>query len=287
VWTDLTTVDSIAVVASGPLLGAIRVVRSFGASRVTQTVSLRAGSPRIDVDTEIDWQEREKLLKVAFPLDVHADRTAAEIQFGHVFRPTHTNTSWDAARFEVYAHRWIHVAETGYGAALLTDSTYGYDAGRTTRDGGGTTTTVRLSLLRAPQSPDPHADRGRHRFRYALLPGAGLAETIGEAYALNLPLRVVPGRPVPPPVTVDGAAVLVEAVKLADDQSGDVVVRLYESLGGRAATRLRTGFPLARASIVDLLERPLPGDDPTVAEDGSVGLSLRPFQVLTLRLVRA
>jgi alpha-mannosidase len=204
-----------------------------------------------------------------------------------VYRPTHTNTSWDAARFEVYAHRWIHAGEPGYGVALLTDSTYGYDAGRTTRDDGGTTTTVRLSLVRAPRSPDPHADQGPHRFRYALLPGAGIAEAIGEAYALNLPLRVLPGAPVPPLLTVDGQAVVVEAVKLADDRGGDVVVRLYESLGGRAATVLRPGFPLARATRVDLLERPLPDGTLAVAPDGSVPLVLRPFEIVTLRLARA
>ncbi len=156
-----------------------------------------AGSKRIDIQTEVDWREREKILKAAFPLDVHADRAAAEIQFGHVHRPTHTNTSWDAARFEVYAHRWVHVGEPGYGVALITDSTYGHDVGRTTRDGtrgpGGTTTTVRLSLLRAPASPDPDADQGPHRFGYALLPGASVADAVAHGYALNLPLRVVRG----------------------------------------------------------------------------------------------
>ncbi len=276
VWTDLTTVDSIEVVADGPLAGAIQVRRSFGSSRISQTIWVRAGSGRVEVDNDIDWHEREKILKVAFPLDVHADRTAAEIQFGHVFRPTHTNTSWDAARFEVYAHRWIHAGETGYGVALLTDSTYGYDAGLV-----GSTTTIRLSLVRAPQSPDPLADQGRHRFRYALLPDATIADAIGEAYALNLPLRVAPSAAVPPLVGVDGDAVVVEAVKLADDRSGDVVVRLYESLGGRARTRLRTGFPVASASVTDLLERPLS------TLDFDAELTLRPFQVLTLRLERA
>src|SRR5205823_1174526 len=144
VWTDLTTVDSVELVSAGPLVGAVRVRRSFGSSRIAQTVTVRAGSGRVEVETDIDWHEREKILKVAFPLDVHADRTAAEIQFGHVFRPTHTNTSWDAARFETFAHRWIHAGEAGYGVALLTDSTYGYDAVR-----AGSVTTVRLSLVRA------------------------------------------------------------------------------------------------------------------------------------------
>jgi alpha-mannosidase len=287
-YTDLTAVDAIRVVEAGPLVGAIAVERSFGASRVTQTITVRAGSKRVDVLTEVDWHEREKLLKAAFPLDVHADRTAAEIQFGHVFRPTHANTSWDAARFELYAHRWIHAGEPGYGVALLTDSTYGYDAGRTTRADGGTTTTVRLSLVRAPRSPDPQADQGAHRFRYALLPGADIADAVAEGYAVNLPLRVSTGTAAAtPPPLVQVEEAVVEAVKLADDGSGDVVVRLYEPLGGRARTRLTAGFPVARAEVVDLLERPQFDAPLPVDDDGGVPIALRPFQILTLRLKRA
>ncbi|HKS47610.1 MAG TPA: glycoside hydrolase family 38 C-terminal domain-containing protein [Amycolatopsis sp.] len=290
---DLTAAESIATVEKGPLAGEIRVVRLFGASRLTQTIRLCAGSRRIDVVTEIDWHESEKILKAAFPIDVHADRSAAEIQFGHVFRPTHANTSWDAARFEIYAHRWIHVAEAGYGVAVLNDSTYGHDVTRATRDDGGTTTTVRLSLVRAPHSPDPHADQGTHRMTYSLLPAASIADAVAEGYALNLPLRVaVPPNgsgegEAPPPalVTVDNPAVVVEAVKLADDRSGDVVVRLYESLGGRATATVRAGFPLAAAAIIDLLERP--DSLLTLAADGSCTIRLRPFQILTLRLTRA
>jgi alpha-mannosidase len=191
------------------------------------------------------------------------------------------------------------VAETGYGVALLTDSTYGYDAGRATRPGGGTTTTVGLSLLRAPRCPDPLADQGAHKFTYSLLVGADVADAVAEGYALNLPLRVAtgPAEPQVPLVSLESASAVIEAVKLADDQSGDVVVRLYESLGGRAEAVLRPGFPALRAEIVDLLERPAeaisaqPRDrlDETdgaldIADDGSIRLSLRPFQVLTVRL---
>jgi alpha-mannosidase len=286
--SDLTAADSVTVVEAGPLVGTIRVERSFGASRITQTLRLTAGSRRIDVLTELDWHEQERFLKAAFPLDLHADRTAAEIQFGHVHRPTHTNTSWDAARFEVYAHRWIHAGEAGYGVALLTDSTYGFDAGRATRDDGGTTTTVRLSLVRGPRSPDPQADQGTHRFAYALLPGATIADAVAGGYALNLPLRVVAGGTAAPEplVRADGDGVAIEAVKLADDRSGDLVVRLYECLGGRATTRLRAAFPVTSVSITDLLERPLDVPVPAVDADGTVPLSLRPFQVLTVRLAR-
>ncbi len=285
--TNLTGADSVDVTEAGPLLGAVRIVRSFGASRLIQTVTVRAGSRRIDVENELDWHESEKLLKAAFPLDLQAAHATSEIQFGHVHRPTHVNTSWDFARFEVYAHRWVHVGEPGFGVGLITDATYGHDAMRTTSpDGSGSTTTVRLSLVRAPRSPDPDADQGPHRFTYSLLPGATLEQTIAEGYALNLPIRVVPAGDDPCPVPlirVDGHGVTVEAIKLADDRSGDVVVRLYESLGGRAQAQLTAGFPVSAVETVDLLERPLEGALPLVLDGDSVPVSLRPFQVLTLR----
>ncbi|NBE55858.1 alpha-mannosidase, partial [Streptomyces boluensis] len=189
--TDLTAADSVELVESGPLRATVRVVRSFGASRITQELRLAAGSRRVDIVTDVDWQESEKVLKAAFPLDVQAERSAAEIQFGHVHRPTHTNTGWDAARFEICAHRWLRVAEEGYGVALLNDSTYGHDVTRTPH-AEGLGTTVRLTLLRAPHSPDPETDLGTHRFTYALLPGAAVGDAVAEGLALNLPLRTAP-----------------------------------------------------------------------------------------------
>ena len=180
-------------------------------------MELRADAERVNFTAELDWHERQKLLKVAFPLDVQADRSAAETQFGHVYRPTHTNTSWDAAKCEICAHRWLHVAEPGYGVALVNEGTYGHDVTRDVRAGGrGVTTTVRLSLLRAPLSPDPESDQGHHVLRYALVPGAGVAGAVREGYRLNLPERHLTGCPSAPLVTVDGAGVVVEALKLAD-----------------------------------------------------------------------
>ncbi|REF35059.1 alpha-mannosidase [Thermasporomyces composti] len=283
--TDLVDVDSIEVVRETPEEVAVAVTRSFGSSRITQTVRVRAGECQVNVDNEIDWHEKEKFLKAAFPLDIRADHSASETQFGHVFRPTHTNTSWEAAKFEICAHRWIHVGEPGYGHALVNDSTYGHDVTRDVRPDGGTTTTVRLSLLRAPRVPDPVTDQGVHRLSYALVPGAGIPEAIEEGYRINLPERTVIGaHGVAPLVQVDNPAVVVEAVKLADDRSGDVVVRLYEAHGGRATARLTTSFELASAQETDLLERPT-ADREVV--DGGVELALRPFQIVTLRLRRA
>ncbi|MEU6823301.1 glycoside hydrolase family 38 C-terminal domain-containing protein [Streptomyces atriruber] len=278
--TDLTDAESVELVEDGPLRVAVRVVRAFGESRITQEIRLAAGSRRLDVVTDVDWRESEKVLKAAFPLDVHAERSAAEIQFGHVHRPTHANTGWDAARYEICAHRWLRVAEEGYGVALLNDATYGHDVTRA-EHGDALGTTVRLTLLRAPHSPDPETDQGTHRFTYALLPGAGTGDAVAEGLALNLPLRVTDSPVLPSLVAVDHPAVTVESVKLADDRSGDVVVRLYESRGGRAAAALRTSFPVARAEVTDLLERPL-----HEAETGEAGLALalRPFQIVTVRL---
>ncbi|MEV6792018.1 glycoside hydrolase family 38 C-terminal domain-containing protein [Streptomyces sp. NPDC051320] len=278
--TDLTGAESVELVEEGPLRAVVRVVRTFGKSRITQELRLSAASPRLDVVTEVDWQESEKVLKAAFPLDVHAERSTAEIQFGHVHRPTHTNTSWDSARFEICAHRWLRVAEPGYGVAVLNDSTYGHDVTRTEhRDGLGTT--VRLTLLRAPHSPDPETDLGSHRFSYALLPGAGVTQAVQEGLALNLPLRAAAAPELTPLVSTDHPALTVESVKLAEDRSGDVVVRLYESAGGRADATLRLGFPVALAQITDLLERPLRAAP--IGEEG-LTIALRPFQILTLRL---
>ena len=282
--TDLVEADSVTVLDDGPMLARVEVRRSFGRSRVTQTYALAAGSARLDIDTDVEWGESEKVLKARFPLDVHAGQSSSEIQFGHVQRPTHANTSWDHARFEICAHRWVHVAESGYGVAVANDSTYGHDIMRETGEGRATTTAVRLTLLRAPHSPDPRTDQDRHRLSYALVPGAGVREAADAGYALNLPLRVTPhALGEPPVVAVDNPAVRVEAVKLAEDRSGDVVVRLYEAEGGRARTGVRPGPWCAAAEVTDLLERPL---HETPVEDGAVHLSLRPFEIVTLRLRR-
>ncbi|MEU6238765.1 glycoside hydrolase family 38 C-terminal domain-containing protein [Kitasatospora sp. NPDC047058] len=289
--TDLTAADSVAVVADTPDAAAVRVTRSFGASTAVQTLALHAGERRLDIDTEVDWHETEKFLKAAFPLDVHTERYAAETQFGHLYRPTHTNTSWEAAKFEACNHRFVHLDEPGWGVALVTASTYGHDVTRTVRDGdGGTTTTVRFSLLRAPRFPDPRTDQGLHRFRHALVPGAGIADAVREGYLISLPERTVTGSvdAVRPLVELDADALVVSAVKLADDGSGDLVVRVYEAHGGRARGRLGTSFPLAGAVPCDLLERPWDGTRGEVTADGDgVTLALRPFELVTLRLTPA
>lgn len=300
--TVLDEVDSIELV-SGDGEAAVVTRRTIGDSEprtvIEQRIVLSAGSPSVEIVTDVDWHERQRVLKLAVPLDVHADRYASETQFGHVMRPTHTNTSWEAARFETCAHRWVHVGEAGYGVAVSNDATYGHDVHRSTRAGddgdGGTTTTVRLSLLRAPLYPDPEADQGRHVRRVTIRPGADLAAAVEEGYRVNLEPRVVRGeRDIEPLVTVEHAnaerpSVVVEAVKLAEDRSGDIVVRVYESLGGRASATVRVEGATSVTSV-DLLERAdasgaRPCGDLT-RESGVAHLQLRPFQLATLRFTR-
>jgi alpha-mannosidase len=273
--TNVTDLTHGAVTVEGDT---VVVTHSFGESSARQ--GIRLVGDRLEVETEVDWHEREKVLKAAFDVDVHTDHAAYETQFGHVVRPTHENTTWDAARFEVCAHRWVHVGESGYGVGLANDATYGHDVTRHPREGGGTFSRVRLSLLRAPLFPDPETDQGRHVLRYALVPGASIAGAAEAGYALNLPLRRRTGSAVEPLVRVDGTA-YVEAVKLAADGSGDVVVRLYEPLGTRTSVRVSASFEHSSVTEVDLLERPMD----TGSWDGE-RLRLRPFQIVTLRFAR-
>jgi alpha-mannosidase len=286
--TELRQAD--AVEASGD---ALVVRRSFHRSTFVQTFRLAEGSSELEIETRVDWHEHEKMVKLAFPLAVHADRASSEVQFGHVQRPTHANTSWDMARFETAAHRWVHVGEPGFGVAVANDSTYGHDITRRWASDGSTVTLVRESLLRAPRFPDPHADQGEHVLRTALRLAPTVLEALDTGYRLNLPVRTVTGGgPVAPLVTVSSPAVVVEAVKLAEDRSGDLVVRLYEARGGRTRARVEVSEPVARAWTTDLLERD-PADLTHAAVQTSawdagdtIEIAFRPFEIVTLRVRR-
>jgi alpha-mannosidase len=223
------------------------------------------------------------MLKVAFPVDVHSNRATFEIQYGHVERPTHSNTSWDWARFEVCAHRWADLSEPDYGVALLNDCKYGYDISGNV---------MRLSLLRSPTSPDPEADQGRQEFTYALFPHQGdlrRGGVVQAAYELNSPLRAVPadrdalGLREASFLQSDNDGVIVEAVKRAED-SDALIVRLYEAYGQRHSSRLSTARHIAAAAVVDLLEREL---SPLDTDGQTVALEFRPFEIKTVRLTLA
>ena len=142
----------------------MKFTRSYMNSQITQTVWIYSGNPRIDIENDIDWQERHQIMKLAFPFDVHSDSATFEIQYGHTKRPTHKNTSWDAAKFEVCAHKWVDISEYGYGVSVLNDSKYGFSA---------EDNTITVSCLRGPTYPNENADLGKHKFTISILPHLG------------------------------------------------------------------------------------------------------------------
>ena len=283
----------------GPTAVLLQVYR-IGHSELTQEIVLTAGSSRLDFVCHLRWREPKTMLRTSFPVAVHADEATYEVQFGHIRRPTHRNTTWDMAKDEVAAHKWVDLSQGDYGIALLNDSKYGHKIKR--NDAG--CVVIDLNLLRSVPYPgsallhptdvtpgEPHhafTDQCDHLFTYALYPHAGDAVAGGvikAGYALNVPLRVVPlephagdGAPQSAFVQIDAPNVVVEAVKQAED-SDDVIVRLYESEHRAARATVWFGFPVAAVQEVNLLERPLhalPVDDDTVT------LDFRPFEIKTL-----
>ncbi|MGB4870710.1 MAG: alpha-mannosidase [Candidatus Promineifilaceae bacterium] len=275
--------ESIRVVESGPLRATLEIRRRILHSSYIQRISLCADSPQLDFATVIAWQEKHVLLKVAFPVEVLSPVATHEIQWGSVQRPTHRNTSWDWARFETAAQKWVDLSEGGYGVALLNDCKYGHDI----RDN-----VIRLSLLRAPTDPDPEADQGEHRFAYSLLPHANAPgsslrpSTVAQrAYALNDPLRAVttnrPRRQTPEPLVRVPENIVLETVKQAEDGNG-VIVRFYECNRQRGPITLAAGFALQAAYRCTVLEE----NEARLPVTGrQVDLAVRPFEIVTVRLV--
>ena len=269
----------VEVIGDGPLVAALRISKTLHDSTMTQQVSLRRGSRTVECETTIDWREDHKLLKVAFPTNVHTDEAIHEIQFGHLRRPTHGSRPFDADRFEVCNQKWSAVAEENRGFAVLNDCKYGLNVL------GGT---MNLTLLKSPLAPDMRCDRGRQEFTYAFHVWSGSfaeCDVVREAYELNCPVISVPGvAGEASAFGVDAANVIIETVKPAEDGSGDVIVRLYEAK--RCATRceLRTSLPIKGAIETDMLERPICSEP--VCTDGRIALQLRPFEIKTVRLTR-
>jgi alpha-mannosidase len=283
---------SIEVVEAIPYRAALKITRRILNSVYTQVISLAFNSPRLDFDTHINWQERQILLKVAFPVDVLAPTATYEIQWGNVERPTHRNTSWDWARFETAAQKWVDLSEGDYGVSLLNDCKYGHDI----RDN-----VIRLTLLRGTNVPDPEADWGEHRFRYSLLPHAGKwgMDTVREAYAINDPIIVSlsgnhgpqdnPGlkdfqqksKQLPAFMTTDKNNIVIETIKRAEDGNG-VIVRLYEFQRQRGPFSLKTFFPIAKAWRTNILEE---NQEEITPKGVQINYSIKPYQILTFRLI--
>ena len=257
------------------------IEHTYQNSKICQTLWLYSDSPRIDLAHEIDWHEKHQILKLFFPCDLHATEATYEIQFGHVTRPTHKNTSWEAAKFEVCGQKWVDISEYGYGLALLNDCKYGYSA-----EGS----TLALTVLKCPDEPDPTADEGYHTFICSLLPHEGdfrAAGVIREAYALNQPMLScsvsknigdLPERF--SMAECDNPAVMIDGIKRAEQGDG-LILRFYESFGGKAKAKIRVAEGYTKAFLVNLMEEnPLP----LPIEDGCISLDFGAFEIHTVLL---
>ena len=259
----------------GPVCTTLELEYRCNQSTIWQRVHFYANSRRIDFETKADWKEHQHLLKAEFPVDIHSDEATFEIQFGNVTRKVHTNTSWDKARFESCAQKWMDFSEGHYGVSLLNDCKYGHSV----REG-----VIGLTLIKCGVEPNPNADVEMHTFTYALYPHVGTwkeARTVEESYQLNLPAYAMQGGQ--PGQTFSYAAVeprnvVLETVKQAENGDG-VVLRMYECENARTKTVVRLPEGAQKAYLTNLLEE-VQEELPIV--DGQVTLITKPFEIQTL-----
>lgn len=281
---EIDAMDSILAIEQGPVRGILRITRSFLNSQVIQDVMIYRDIPRVDFKTRIDWKERDIVIKAAFPVDANTDKATYEIQFGHVVRNTHWNTSWDIAKFEVCGHKWADISEDGFGVSLLNDSKYGYDI----KDG-----CMRLTLLRSGTQPNPYADKEVHEFTYSLFPHRGgwrEAGTVRQAYDLNYPLlpRRIGKQEGSLPhslsmVRIDKENVILEVVKKAED-GDETVIRLYEAFNRRSGVRLRFMKKIKTIAECNLMEKELEGGAADCRGCEAV-FEIKPLEIKTFKIV--
>ena len=269
------------IIETGPLRASICFTTRWRDSEIKQRIRLCAHSKRVDFVTDVDWHEKHTLLKAAFSTTVVSEVADFDIQWGRVSRSTSRNTSFDAARFEVPAHKWASLSDDTLGVAVLNDCKYGYDVlgGR-----------IRLTLIKSATSPDPNADQGAHHFTYALLPFASdQPEKLDhEAYDLNAPLRALKASGTAPVTTTSlanslASNVIIETVKPADD-STDIILRMFEARGVPTQTKIELGFECGSAYRASIFEDCL---DPLPVGENAVHVELKPFEILTIRLTPA
>ena len=274
---EVNDLVAMAWTENGPVRTTLELTWKCSKSTITQKIHFYADTRRIDFETVADWKEHQHLLKAEFPVDIHSDEATFEVQFGSVTRKVHTNTSWEKARFESCAQKWMDFSEGHYGVSLLNDCKYGHSV----KDG-----TIGLTLIKCGVEPNPNADVEVHTFTYSLYPHAGTwkqAGTVKEAYNLNQPAYAVPGGEPGRAysfASVDRSNVVLETVKQAEDGNG-TVLRLYECENGRTKTTLTVPASFTRAYSTNLLEEI---EEELPVENGKVVFTMKPFEIKTILL---
>lgn len=284
-WPINNLASEIEILETGPYRAAIRICRTYLNSSFVQVISLEDNARQFEFDTHVDWQERQTVLKTLFPFDMNTSEVRSEIQFGHVCRATHRNTSWDQARFEASMHRWIDLSEPDFGVAMLNDCKYGYDA----KD-----QLLRLTLLNGSLFPDPEADLGPHDFRYAVYIHEGISDlgsVVLAAEKFNNPIAVVgdtntiretdlaPGAEFSFART-DSSNVTLETVKKAEN-GNNLILRVFEHSNRRVNSKINFGIPIKSVEIVNLMEE---GSETIGVIEDTITLELKPFEIVTLSI---
>ena len=249
----------------------------IGTSQIEQKIYLTASSKRLDFVTVVDWAEKHRMLRVSFPVTVYQDKASFDIQFGYVYRPTHRNTSFERAKFEVVAHKYADLSDADYGVALLNDCKYGYKVYKNTLD---------LNLLRAPTYPDPDCDQGRHEFTYSLLPHRGdliHSDVMKEASCLNQPLTVFngyAGKGIKLPCRLEGAGLSLEVIKKSEREE-NLIVRIVERLGCESKGRIVLDSTINELAETNLLEWT---EEQYFKGLAYLDLIFKPFEIKTFKL---
>ncbi len=278
-YKSLTELESFETVLDGARVG-IKLVRPFMSSKVTQTIWFYDDIAKIDFETVADWHEQNKMVKAVFDVDINTDKATYEIQFGTIERPTHKNTSWDEAKFEVCAQKYADISEGGYGVSIINDCKYGHDI----HNG-----LMQLSLLKCAVDPNPEADQGIMECTYSICPHAGTlaqSDTVKYAYYLNYPMSAVKASGekslIPESysfVSINKENIICETVKEAEE-STDTVIRLYECKNIRSKSEITIGFDAKKCYLCDMLENEL---EEIAINDKKITVDMKGFEIITLK----
>lgn len=276
-YWDIDNVTQMEWTEMGPVRAALEITRKESNSTIKQKILFYADSRRIEFVTYVDWKEHQTLLKVHFPVAVHTDEAAFDVQFGNLTRKTHRNTSWDVARFESCGQKWMDLSEGHYGVSLLNDCKYGHSV----KD-----SEIALTLIKSGIEPNPVTDQEEHLFTYALYPhaeGWRAAGTVTEAYKLNQPLIAQMKTAAGAEYSYASVAhenVILETIKQAEDGDG-TIFRLYESENAYTKTKLTVHADFTKAYVCNLLEE---AEYETTVEGNTVDIVLKPYEVVTVRI---
>ena len=264
------------------LKNGLEITRKYQKSVIKQKITLKPDSKRIDFNTYVDWHEDHVLLKAAFPVDIRTDFATYDIQFGNLTRPTHRNTGWDEAKFEVCAHKWADLSETNYGVSLLNDCKYGYST-----EGN----IIKISLLKAATYPNPEADRGKHTFTYSLLPHTGnvyQGKTITEGYLLNMPLEATKicanNGKLPSEFSIassDKNNVIIETIKKAENDNS-IILRAFETFNSKTTANITVEFNFKKVYLCDMLEN---NQKELTFSENTVSVPFKNFEINTLKFI--